>query len=157
MIQLTLLVHQPISAQPVFVKRKIRAVKQNTPDQSDICDTTAPPTRMSNFFSRFRVRRSILSHNATFEPYVTHNETQTPIPSTPNYRIRVEMLQLAVLVAMPSRRRSRRENPISEKDPDLDDDEKESDDELPDLVFGVSRVNYRQPSSPTSPPPQPKQ
>jgi len=148
----------PISAPPVFVQRKIRAVKHNTPDQSDICDTTAPPTRMSNFFSRFRVRRSsILSHDTTFEPDVTNNETQTPIPSTPNYRIRVEMLQLAVLVAMPSPRRSRRENPILEKDPDLDDDEKESDDELPDLVFGVTRVNYRQPSSPTSLPLQPKQ
>ena len=101
---------------------------------------------MSNLFSRFC--RSILLHNTTHEPDVT-NETQTPIPSTPNYRIRVEMLQLAVLVAMPSPRRSRRNNPILEKVLDLDDDEKESDDDLPDMVFGVTRVNYRQPPSPT--------
>lgn len=65
------------------------------------------------------------------------------------------MLQLAVLVAMPSpRTRSRRKDPILEKDLDLDPDDDEKDDELPDVVFGVTRVNYQQPPSPTL---QPKQ
>lgn len=106
---------------------------------------------MSNLFSRFR--RSLL-HN-TIEPDTT-NEKQASIP-TPNYRIRVEMLQLAVLIAMPSPRRSRRKNSVSKlENLDPDDDEKESDDELPDMVFGVARVNYRQPPS-TLLPLQPKQ
>ena len=140
--------HQPISAQPVFVKRKIRVVKQNTPDQAtNISDATASPSRMTNLFSRFR--RSLILHN-TLEPD-TIDEKQASIPSTPNYRIRVEMLQLAVLISMPSPRKSQRKNP------DLDDDEKESDDELPSMVFGVTRVNYRQPPSPTLLPLQPKQ
>ena len=115
----------------------------------DVSDNTAPPTRTSKFFSR--VRHS-LSLNSSLEPDVI-NEEQTPIPSTPNYRIRVEMLQLAVLIAMPSPHNSPKKDPILEKlDPDPDKDEKESDDVLPEMVFGVTRVNYRQPSSPTLPP-----
>lgn len=126
----------PISAQPVFVKRKIKAVKQDSPDQTtNVSDITAPPTRMTNIFSRFR---RPLFHNAV-EPNVT-NEKQAP---TPNYRIRVEMLQLAVVIEMPSPRKSQRKN----SNLDLDDDE--NDDGLPDMVFGVARVNYRQPPSPT--------
>ena len=63
------------------------------------------------------------------------------------------MLQLAVLIAMPSPHNSPKKDPILEKlDPDPDKDEKESDDVLPEMVFGVTRVNYRQPSSPTLPP-----
>ena len=112
----------------------------------NVSDATAPPTRMSNLFSRFR--RALPLHN-TLEPDAT-NEKQDPKPSTPNYRVRVEMLQLAVLIAMPSPPRSQRKNSILENlDLDPDDDEKESDDELPDMVFGVARVNYRQPPSPT--------
>ena len=63
------------------------------------------------------------------------------------------MLQLAVLIAMPSPHNSQRKNSILEKlDLDTDDDEKESYYVLPEMVFGVTRVNYRQPSSPTLPP-----
>lgn len=133
------------------MKRKLRHVKQNTPDQTtNISVATTLPTRTTTFFSRFR--RSLSLHN-TPEPDVT-NEKQVPIPSEslPNYRVRVEMLQLAVLIAMPSPHRSLRKNAILEKlDMDHDDYEKESDDLLPNVVFGVTRVNYRQPSSPTSP------
>jgi hypothetical protein len=102
---------------------------------------------MTNIFSRFR---PISLHN-TLEP----DEKQAPIPSTPNYKIRVEMLQLAVLIAMPSPRRSQKDSVLENLDLDPDDDEKESD-ELPNIVFGVTRVNYRQSPNPTLPPLQPK-
>ena len=145
---------QPISAQPVFVKRKIRAVKQNTPDQITNVpgNATVQPTRVPNFISRFRRSPSpnALQSNVT-------NEKQPSSPSTPNYRVRVEMLQVAVFIAMPSPNRSQRKNHILDKtDPDPDD---ESDDELPNIVFGVTRVNFRQPKSipsPTLPPLQPE-
>jgi hypothetical protein len=145
----------PISAQPVFVKRKIRIAKSDsdTPDQTTNLnvsdDATAPPSRRSTLFSRIR---HSLSLNNALEPDDTSNEKHTPKPSTPNYRVRVEMLQLAVLIAMPSPHNSQRKDTISEKlDMDQDDEEKESDDVLPEMVFGVTRVNYRQPSSPTLP------
>ena len=123
----------------------------------EVSDTTAQPTRTSKFFSRIR---NSLSLNRSLEPespdvVLNNNENQTPIPSTtPNYRIRVEMLQLAVLITMPSpHNNAPRKNPILEKlDLDADDDEKESNDVLPEMVFGVTRVNYRQPSSSTLPP-----
>jgi hypothetical protein len=93
--------------------------------------------------------------NSALEPDDT-NEKQTPIPSAPNYRIRVEMLQLAVLIAMPSPHNSQRKDSISEKmDIDKDDDEKESDDILPEMMFGVTRVNYQQPLSSSTLPLQP--
>ena len=107
---------------------------------------------MTNFFfSRFRHPLSL--HN-TPEPEDT-DEKQPPIPSTPNYKIRVEMLQLAVLIAMPSPRRSQKDSILENLDLDPDDDGKESD-QLHDIVFGVTRVNYRQPSNFTLLPLQPK-
>lgn len=71
--------------------------------------------------------------------------------TTPNYRIRVEMLQLSVLISMPSQNKSQRKNHILEKT-DLDRDEEEDDEsELPNMVFGVTRVNYRQPKPTPTP------
>jgi len=132
----------PISVQPVFVKRKIRVTKQSTPDQTtDITDVPAPPTTISNLFTRFP-RPSLPN---IFQSNVT-NEQQAPTPSTPNYKIRVEMLQLAIFIAMPSQDKShRKKHSLENNDPDPDDDK------LPEVAIGVTRVNYRQPKSAPSP------
>jgi len=104
---------------------------------------------MSNFLTRFRRRASpnIPQSNVT-------NEQQT---ATPNYKIRVEMLQLAIFIAMPSPDKShRKKQNLENNDPDPDE---ESHDKLPEVAIGVARVNYRQPKSvpsPTLPPLQPK-
>ena len=92
-----------------------------------------------------RIRYS-LSLNSSLEPDVI-SEKQIPIPSTPNYRIHVEMLQLAVLIVMPSPHNSPRKNSTLEKlNLDPDDDEKESDDVLPEMVLDKS---YRLQPRPT--------
>jgi hypothetical protein len=99
---------------------------------------------MSNFLSRFRRRPSLPN---TLQSNVT-NEQQAPTPSTPNYKIRVEMLQLAIFIAMPSQDKSPREkHSLENNDPDPDEDK----DKLPEVAIGVTRVNYRQPKSAPSP------
>lgn len=108
---------------------------------------------MTNCFARF-CQLSVLDIDGT-EPVRTDAKgtKQDPSGSTPNYRIRVEMLQLSVLISMPSPNRSQKKNSILES-ADLDRDEEETDDkdlELPNMVFGVTRVNYRQPKSTPSP------
>lgn len=61
------------------------------------------------------------------------------------------MLQVAVLIAMPSQSRVIRKNAIFDNadknaiEEEDDDDEEES--KLPELVLGTTRVNYRQPKS----------
>jgi len=72
------------------------------------------------------------------------------------------MLQLSVLISMPSPNRSQKKNHILENiDPDQDEEEADDEDsELPNVVFGVTRVNYRQPKSTlesdTAPLPKPR-
>jgi len=141
----------PLSAQPVFVKRKIRENPVVTPNATQPSTTaTAGGTNpsypltgalSSNLFARFR--RSPPSSNA-------NETTGAPSGTIPNYRIRVEMLQLSMLISMPS---PNRKNHMLEKTEEEADDEGS---ELPNLVFGVTRVNYRLPKSASSPilPPQ---
>ncbi|KAF8817031.1 hypothetical protein BYT27DRAFT_7247596 [Phlegmacium glaucopus] len=162
----------PLSAQPVFVKRKIRenpAVQQTTTndtttiqpstvlttagDPSNLsCPQTGPTSsghnRMTNLFTRFR-RQSL--HDVEELVHTNANgEKQAP---GPNYKIRVEMLQLSVFISMPSPHRSQKKHQILENtDPDRDEEEADDEDpELPNMVFGVTRVNYRQPKSTQSP------
>ena len=70
-----------------------------------------------------------------------------PIP-TGGYKVRVEMLQVAVLIAMPSQRRTIHKNALLDQKHDIeeeDDDDEET--PLPELLLGTTRVHYRQPKS----------
>ena len=107
--------------------------------------------RMTNNFLT-RIRRSSL-HDARGTQLPRDNAGATKRTASglaSNYRIRVEMLQLSVLISMPSANKSKRKNHILEKtDPDRDEDDEDL--ELPNMVFGVTRINYRQPTSTLGP------
>ncbi len=108
---------QPLAAQPVFVKRRIRS----RAPASDPAPAPTPTTPLSRLAAR------MLEPSPAFAP------EPAPAPA-PAFKIRVEMLQVAVLIAMPTLRRSPKE---------IDDDDDDDDDErLPELVMGVTRVGY---------------
>ncbi|KAF8964370.1 hypothetical protein BDZ97DRAFT_1919057 [Flammula alnicola] len=189
----------PLSAQPVFVKRKYRE-KPTTADSpagagdghpAVILDPSPSPSvaphttntrasRLSNFLRRHRSdANSDSDHDTDALPLVRSPRAPTPlVPSaagagvanvnanatanaatptatTTGYKVRVEMLQVSVLISMPSPSRAAKKNAkldrmgsysdIIELDDDDDDDEEDRDEPLPELVFGVTRVNYRQP------------
>ena len=60
-------------------------------------------------------------------------------------KVRVEMLQVSVLIAMPSRDRMQKKDYMSRKSFD-GAEEDDSEEPLPEMVFGVARMNYRHPS-----------
>ncbi|CAA7261492.1 unnamed protein product [Cyclocybe aegerita] len=73
-------------------------------------------------------------------------------PQSTTYKVRVEMLQVSVLIAMPSPSRTAQKNARLDARKSLDGhdlEEEEEDDEgkLPEVVIGVTRINHRQPKS----------
>jgi hypothetical protein len=98
---------------------------------------------MMNLFSRFR--RSPLHHDSA-QTELAHTDAKNA-KQGPNYRIRVEMLQLSVLILMPSPNKSQRKNHMLDNTDVEKEEADDEDSELPDMVFGVTRVNYRQPKS----------
>ncbi|KAF8908892.1 hypothetical protein CPB84DRAFT_1843256 [Gymnopilus junonius] len=76
--------------------------------------------------------------------------TQMPPAPTGGYKVRVEMLQVAVLIAMPSQSRTNCKNAILDragKQIEEEDDDDEGESELPELLLGTTRLHYRQPKS----------
>ncbi|KAF8158398.1 hypothetical protein B0H34DRAFT_454599 [Crassisporium funariophilum] len=187
----------PLSAQPVFVKRKIKegtapkatstdepslpanptSTPNNEPNSSTNTPTPIPNTPTEDTASRIsrlmfgptgRFSRHLRSPDAATELHPPNPaDPAQPSPNahahanataaaaaagaTPGYRVRVEMLQISVLIQMPSPSRSQRKNTRLDKktkeieDDDEEDEEEEGEGELPYMVFGVTRVNYRQP------------
>ncbi|KDR82759.1 hypothetical protein GALMADRAFT_220749 [Galerina marginata CBS 339.88] len=209
---------KPLSAQPVFVKRKYKdgppkhisvvpdsyrptdvedlinnGIRPPSPSGSQTSPTTedhptALRSRVRNLWSRSR-RNSTSSQNidpadAEAEGGLTDTEVVPAVDgpaagasepastaetkTTTSYKVRVEMLQVSVLIAMPSQNRTIRKNAVLDRvgradieEDDDDDDDDDAENVLPELVFGITRVHYRQskagksaanpPSTPTSP------
>ncbi|KAH9480444.1 hypothetical protein JR316_0007044 [Psilocybe cubensis] len=154
---------KPISAQPVFVKRRYRdgrvpkdgVVISGAPQQPPtIVQPPAPrPTAIRRFFSRTRPTYPVSQETDDTEALVDAEAiaTTTDIPNPAiTYKVRVEMLQVSVLIAMPCQNRSIKKgkalDPIT-NDIETEDEDDDEDAPLPNLVFGVTRVNYRQPKS----------
>lgn len=155
--------NSPTTTLPSTTVPDVTAADSSNPSRS----LAGPPTSsnnvsnrmMMNLISRFRRPPLQSSQNTELVHSGANGTKQAPSGSAPNYRIRVEMLQLSVLISMPSPNKSLRKNHILENtDPDRDEDEEVDDEgsELPNIVFGVTRVNYRQPkSTPSSALPKP--
>ena len=148
---------QPLCAQSVFVKRKYRDGQgpraTGIPDHTitvlaDTSETlTSSPETFSHRISKIFDRSPAPADNV---------QLTSPAP-TGTYKVRVEMLQVSVLVAMPSLTHTMRKNARLDRVPpnsDVNaityhDSGDESDEEegtvLPELVFGVARVNYPKP------------
>ena len=144
---------QPVAAQPVFVKRKRRdsvnlkslAILQPAPSTIE-SSSTLPSSRVRTLFSRLRRQQD----SATPSEGIEH--TQYPLVPVP--KARVEMLQISVLIAMPSQDKSMRKNALLDSTSPDDDDEAP----LPELALGINKVSYRhktldaQSTPPSTPP-----
>lgn len=143
----------PLMAQPLLVKRRYKDKPAPPSSDPEAPANESPPVDVPNStMPRSAVVPSASSRAVTIIHSLFHRRTSPPPtqpliaqPEKPLYRIRTEMLQVGVLVAMPSR-------------PLLDDNstEKQSmqdgyDDEqnLPELVIGVTRMYYRPPKTPS--------
>jgi hypothetical protein len=167
---------QPLCAQSVFVKRKYRdgqGPRATGNPISVLADTSetptspaplaSPPESFSHRLNKFLDRRQF-SRAPTVDTPDTNVQLATPAP-TGTYKVRVEMLQISVLVAMPSPGHAMRKNArldrlrslptsdinaITYHDNDESGDETDEEEEgtvLPELLFGVTRVNYPKPST----------
>jgi len=107
---------------------------------------THPSSRVRTLFSRLRRQQD----PATLPEGIEH--TQYPIVPVP--KTRVEMLQISVLIAMPSQDKSMRKNALLDSISPDDDDEAP----LPELALGINKVSYRhkilhpQSTPPSTPP-----
>jgi len=157
---------KPLCAQSVFVKRKYRdgqgpratGITDHTITVlADTSETLAPPPE--TFSHRLS---KIFDHS----PPAINDQLASPAPNG-TYKVRVEMLQVSVLVAMPSLGHTLRKNARLDRNravpPNSDvnaityhhhrhesTDESDDDEEgavLPELVFGVARMNYPKPAT----------
>ncbi|GLB38499.1 hypothetical protein LshimejAT787_0503640 [Lyophyllum shimeji] len=128
----------PVAALPVQAKRRLKnanraSSKHQPPDHPQPTDTTSsptsePPPLRQRFLRAFRPRGQIRS-----EPPAAVQ------PETPA-RTRVDMLQISVLIAMPTPNRPTNSSTSSfQKTPDEDEP-------IPDVVFGVTRLPYKHPN-----------
>lgn len=171
---------QPLCAQSVFVKRKYRdgqgpratgiadhaiTVLADTSETPPSPAPLAPETFSHRLHKFINPRR--FSRAPTVDAPVTNVQPAPPAP-TGTYKVRVEMLQISVLVAMPSPGHAMRKNArldrirspptsdvntITHHDDDESGDETDDEEEgtvLPELVFGVARVNYPKPPTKAS-------
>ncbi|KAF9533282.1 hypothetical protein CPB83DRAFT_890380 [Crepidotus variabilis] len=160
----------PLAAQSVFVKRKYKEGTgpkaagdgQLSPGFVEIMPNAPPPRPTAPLHSGVRTllqrfRRQPDPPTPTLEPDGVDLEgagTSAPTTTTTapgSYKVRVEMLQVSVLVAMPSPTRRRRKNRIADSKQSFDDIEEDGEEPLPDIAFGITRVNYRQPKISTTP------
>ena len=98
---------------------------------------------MRSFWQRLRTtptQNNETDDNDQASP-VTPTSAQSPSSPAAIHRYRTEMLQVSVLVAMPSRIRSQRKNiPPELKKLDDDDDDEEP---LPELALGITKVHRK--------------
>lgn len=120
-------VQQPVAAQPVFTKRRIRDA--TTPSKQAIIvpqtlDTVQPPrSRWRRFCDNFG------DGFAEETPAISHLNPEKPV-----FKNRQHMLQVSVLIAMPSPERS-----FGFSSTSLDKDVEE----LPEMVLGVTRLPFK--------------
>ncbi|TFK40562.1 hypothetical protein BDQ12DRAFT_679671 [Crucibulum laeve] len=142
----------PLAAQPIFVKRRnrdglpktIRSPAPGAEIQEDASDPTHVPLPPPSTTpsppppSRFGfIARSALARLPGRRPRPAEVVPTTETPEKPAH-IRTEMLQVTMLIAMPSPNR-RAPTPSS-----IDKDETDEEEEIPEVVLGVSRwQNYK--------------
>lgn len=137
-------------AQPLLVKRRYK--DKPAPPSSDPQSPAneSPPVHIPNSTtqSRSALVPSASSRAATIIRSLLRRTSPPPEqpliaqPEKPLYRIRTEMIQVAVLVAMPSR-------PLDDNSTEKRSMQDGYDDEqnLPELVIGVTRIYHRPPKT----------
>jgi hypothetical protein len=129
---------QPISALPVQVKRRSTHTPSKNPQQQE--DTPSPqlpsipvpePSRHGLLHTFLRAVRT---HDA--ESSLTSAEPEKPA------RPKVDMLQVSVLISMPSVNRPGNCSTSSLGKADEDEEDEET---IPEVVFGVTRLPYKPP------------
>lgn len=160
-----------MAAQPVFVKRKYKegtgpkatgADGQVAPGFIEILSNATPQPVSSP--SRLNVRSLFRRFNRWPSPPTPPNERgdvelaanpglpNTAASSTPgSYKVRVEMIQVSVLIAMPSSSRAQKKYAFDDSKPSFDQVDDESEEPLPEVAVGIARLNYRQ-VKPLTPP-----
>ncbi|KIK06189.1 hypothetical protein K443DRAFT_674467 [Laccaria amethystina LaAM-08-1] len=135
----------PLMAQPLLVKRRYKDKPAPPSSDPQAPANESPPVHLPNSttHSRSAVVPSASSRAATIIRSLFRRTSPPPEqpliaqPEKPLYRIRTEMLQVAVLVAMPSR-------PLDNNSTEKRSTQDGYDDEqiLPELVMGVTRIYY---------------
>ena len=139
-------------AQPLLVKRRYKDKPVPSSSDPQTPANESPPVDVPNSttHSHSAMVPSASSRAVTIIGSLFRRTTPPPPeqpliaqPEKPLYRIRTEMLQVGVLVAMPSR--PLLDNNSTEKQSTQDgyDDEQN----LPELVIGVTRMHYRPPKT----------
>lgn len=125
----------PVAALPVQAKRRCKNANRSSsklhqqPDQPQPTDTTSPISEPLPF--RQRVLRAFRPHD------VIRSDPPTAVQPENIARTRVDMLQISVLIAMPSPNRLTNSS-TSSVDKTSDEDE-----QIPHVVFGVTRLPYK--------------
>ncbi|PPQ91682.1 hypothetical protein CVT25_012895 [Psilocybe cyanescens] len=183
---------KPLSAQPVFVKRKYRdgrvpkdgIIISGGPQQinvenlnANVNDSGSPQGVATGHPLRSPLRhlwsRSRRTSTPPQEPDAEEADgldaeiiAASDLPPSPGganlppsgatagtpaitYKVRIEMLQVSVVIAMPSQDRTIKKNKaldsMEKNEIETEDEDDDEDSSLPEIVFGVTRVNYRQP------------
>ncbi|KAG5640160.1 hypothetical protein DXG03_000885 [Asterophora parasitica] len=155
----------PVAGLPVQAKRRpkpgpsilnpesdptVTVKTENTPSDSSPIPASSPPTPL---------RQRLLSlpsfrRDDTTPPLVHDTPDEKTVNKPP--RVRVDMLQVSVLIAMPSPRRPSLLNDSSSsivKHSDDTDDEERG--HIPDVVFGITRLPFKHTTATLAPTPTP--
>lgn len=126
---------QPISALPVQVKRRSRNTipKPLNPQQ----DEQSSPSPQSS--AALPVSGSF--HQKLLRAVRGFDEVKPPTEAEKPPKVRVDMLQISVLVAMPTPNRLNNSTFTLDKR-----DENEEEVTIPEVVFGVTRLPYKPPT-----------
>ncbi|RDB17916.1 hypothetical protein Hypma_000922 [Hypsizygus marmoreus] len=126
----------PVSALPFQVKRRCKGATASSPSKHDQQPSSSPT--ISPEPSTIRARLLRVMHWR--DDIKSELPVVTPLDKPP--RVRMDMLQVSVLIAMPTSNRPTTPSLHKLDDYDYDDDDDE-DDEIPEVVFGITRLPYK--------------
>ncbi|KAG5640144.1 hypothetical protein DXG03_000931 [Asterophora parasitica] len=148
---------QPVAALPVQAKRRPKPEPPESDPTVIVKTETTPPIPASSPPTPLRQRLLSLPsfrRDDTTPPLVHDTPDEKTVNKPP--RVRVDMLQISVLIAMPSPRRPPLLNDSSSsivKHSDDADDEDQC--HIPDVVFGVTRLPFKHTTATLTPTPTP--